>query len=152
MIVNYFLLAFRNVTKQRGYAIVNMLGLAVGLASALFILLYVKDELTFDTMHPSAASTYRMGYTIQFPNGEKEAAPYAPAGWDNYIQANYEGIGGITSYDSYGMPTSIHYEPKDRIILTEDIRRHYLGGSFHHRPDPSSHCQWEQQKSLERSE
>ena len=121
MIVNYFLLAFRNVTKQRGYAIVNMLGLAVGLASALFILLYVKDELTFDTMHPSAASTYRMGYTIQFPNGEKEAAPYAPAGWDNYIQANYEGIGGITSYDSYGMPTSIHYEPKDRIILTEDI-------------------------------
>lgn len=121
MIVNYFLLAFRNITKQRGYAIVNMLGLAVGLASALFILLYVKDELTFDTMHPSAASTYRMGYTIQFPNGEKEAAPYAPAGWDNYIQANYEGIGGITSYDSYGMPTSIHYEPKDRIILTEDI-------------------------------
>ena len=121
MIFNYFLLAFRNITKQRGYAIVNMLGLAVGLASALFILLYVKDELTFDTMHPSAASTYRMGYAIQFPNGEKQAAPYAPAGWDNYIQANYEGIGGITSYDSYGMPTSIHYEPKDRIILTEDI-------------------------------
>ncbi len=121
MILNYFLLAFRNITKQRGYAIVNMLGLAVGLASALFILLYVKDELTFDTMHPSAASTYRMGYAIQFPNGEKQAAPYAPAGWDNYIQANYEGIGGITSYDSYGMPTSIHYEPKDRIILTEDI-------------------------------
>ena len=121
MILNYFLLAFRNITKQRGYAIVNMLGLAVGLASALFILLYVKDELTFDTMHPQAASTYRMGYSLQFPNGEKEAAPYAPAGWDNYIQANYEGIGGITSYDSYGMPTSIHYEPKDRIILTEDI-------------------------------
>jgi len=116
-----FLLAFRNITRQRGYAIVNMFGLAIGLASALFILLYVKDELTFDTMHPYAANTYRMGYILQLPNGETEAAPYAPAGWDNYIQANYPGIKGISGYISQGMPTSINYVAKERIILTEDI-------------------------------
>jgi len=121
MILNYFFLAFRNIKRQRGYALVNMFGLAIGLASTIFILLYVKDELTFDTMHPDAANTYRMGYKVQFPNGNSEAAPYAPAGWDNYIQSNYEGIKGITSYTSWGMPTSIHYVAKDRIILTEDI-------------------------------
>jgi putative ABC transport system permease protein len=121
MIFNYFLLAFRNIMRQRGYAIVNMVGLALGLASALFILLYVKDELTFDTMHPDASHTYRMGYKVQFPNGNSEAAPYAPAGWDNYIQSNYGGIKGITSYASWGMPTSINYTAKERIILTEDI-------------------------------
>ena len=121
MIFNYFLLAFRNITRQRGYALVNLLGLAVGLASALFILLYVKDELTYDTMHPNASSTYRMGYIVQMPNGETEAAPYAPAGWDNYIQANYGGIKGIASYTSWGMPTSINYVAKERILLTEDI-------------------------------
>ncbi len=121
MLINYFLLAFRNLIKQRGYAIVNTVGLAIGLASAFFILLYVKDELTFDTMHPHAATTYRLGYSVQLPNGDVEAAPYAPAGWDNYIQSNYEGISGITSYTSWGMPTSIHYVPNDRIILTEDI-------------------------------
>ncbi len=121
MILNYFLLSFRNIMRQRGYALVNMFGLAVGLASALFILLYVKDELTFDTMHPDAADTYRMGYKVQFPNGNVEAAPYAPAGWDNYILANYGGIKGITSYASWGMPTSINYTAKERIILTEDI-------------------------------
>ena len=121
MILNYFLLTLRNITKQRGYAIVNMFGLAVGLASALFILLYVRDEMTFDTMHPKAASTYRMGFHIEFPNGEKNSQPVAPAGWDNYIKANYEGIEGITSYDTQGMPTSIQYEEKDRIILTEDF-------------------------------
>src|SRR3954452_1886331 len=92
MIFNYFLLAFRNIIKQRGFAIVNTLGLAVGLASALFIMLYVKDELTYDTMHPFANNTYRMGYSINFPNGEKEAAPYAPAGWDNYLKENYDGV------------------------------------------------------------
>jgi putative ABC transport system permease protein len=112
MVFNYFLLAFRNIMRQRGYALVNMFGLAVGLASALFILLYVNDELTFDTMHPDAASTYRMGYKVQFPNGNTEAAPYAPAGWDNYILANYGGIKGITSYASWGMPTSINYTAK----------------------------------------
>ncbi|MBL7863161.1 MAG: FtsX-like permease family protein [Cyclobacteriaceae bacterium] len=121
MIYNYFLLALRNILRQRGYAVVNMLGLAVGLASALFILLYVTDELTFDTMHPYAANTYRMGYKVQFPNGNVEAAPYAPAGWDNFIQSNYEGIGGIASYTSWGMPTSINYVAKERIVLTEDI-------------------------------
>ncbi|MFM7855295.1 MAG: ABC transporter permease, partial [Flammeovirgaceae bacterium] len=52
---------------------------------------------------------------------EKEAAPYAPAGWDNYLQANFPGIGGITSYTSWGMPTSIQYVAKDRILLTEEL-------------------------------
>lgn len=121
MFTNYLLLAFRNITKQRSYTIVNTLGLAIGLAAALFILLYVRDELTFDTMHPAANKTYRMGYVVSFPNGEKQAAPYAPAGWDNYLQANFLGIGGITSYTSWGMPTSVQYAAKDRIVLTEEL-------------------------------
>lgn len=121
MLFNYILLAFRNIVKQRGYAIVNTLGLAVGLASALFIMLYVKDELTYDTMHPYADNTYRMGYSINFPNGEKEAAPYAPAGWDNYLKETYQGVTAITGYEAYGMPVSFHYEPKDRITMTEDV-------------------------------
>ena len=121
MFTNYLLLAFRNIARKRAYAAVNILGLAVGLSAALFISLYVRDELTYDTMHPQANETYRMGYVVTFPNGEKEAAPYAPAGWDNYIQANFPGIGGITSYTSWGMPTSVQYVNKDRIILTEEL-------------------------------
>jgi len=121
MLLNYFLLAFRNIIKQRGFAVVNMFGLALGLASALFILLYVRDELTYDTMHPDAMNTYRMGYVVNFPNGEREAAPYAPAGWDNYIQSNYPGVGAITSYDTYGMPTSLYNEKNDRTSMTEDM-------------------------------
>jgi putative ABC transport system permease protein len=121
MFFNYLLLSFRNLKKQRGYTIINMLGLAIGLASAIFILLYVKDELNYDTFHPYADKTYRIGYKIQFPNGEFENAPYSPAGWDNYIKNTYPGIGAITSFTTTGMPTSIGYEAKDKIILTEDI-------------------------------
>lgn len=121
MIFNYLVLAFRNLRKQRGFAFVNTLGLAIGLASAMFIFLYVRDELTFDTFHPNAANTYRLGYTIDFPNGDHESYPASPAGWDNYIKETYEGIGEISSFDVTGMPTSLYYVPADRIVLTEDI-------------------------------
>ena len=121
MLLNYFLLALRNVRKQRGYAIINTLGLAMGLASALFIFLYVRHERTYDTFHPFADQTYRLGYTIQFKNGQSENYPASPAGWDNYIKDSYSGISGITSFTSTGMPTSIQFEEADKIVLTEDI-------------------------------
>ncbi len=121
MLYNYILLSVRNILKQRGYAVVNTLGLAIGLSSAIFILLYVRDELTFDTMHPKANSTYRMGYWLQYPNGQEEKFPAVPAGWDNFIKDNYEGVGDIASYLQFGMPTSMYYAPSDKTVLTEEI-------------------------------
>lgn len=121
MLLNYLLLALRNLRKQRGYTIVNILGLAIGLASALFIFLYVRDELTFDTHHPFADQTYRLGYRIDFPNGDNEGYPAAPAGWDNYLKDNYAGVTTISSFETTGMPTSIKYVPRDRIIMTEEV-------------------------------
>ncbi len=121
MLLNYFLFALRNVRKQRGYAIINTLGLAIGLASALFIFLYVRHERTYDEFHPFANQTYRLGYRLEFKNGQSENYPAAPAGWDNYIKETYTGITGITSFTSTGMPTSIMFDESDKIVLTEDI-------------------------------
>ncbi|MEJ0054959.1 MAG: hypothetical protein WDN75_04515 [Bacteroidota bacterium] len=92
MIYNYFLLALRNFTRQSKHAVVNMLGLAIGLAVAILIMLYVKDEMTFDTMHPKASKTYRLGYKVEFPNGSSDAGPYVPAGWDNYLKDNFTDV------------------------------------------------------------
>jgi len=86
MFANYLLLAIRNLLRQRGYAAVNTLGLMIGLASSIFILLYVRDELNFDTIHPQAATTYRMGYWMEFANGEVQTYPMVPGGWDNYLK------------------------------------------------------------------
>jgi putative ABC transport system permease protein len=121
MLVNYLLLALRNLKKQRGYAIINTIGLAIGLASALFIFLYVHDELTYDTQHPHAVQTYRLGSRFEFPNGESQAYPGSPAGWDNYLVNNYKDITEISSFSFFGMPTSIQYLPADKIILTQEI-------------------------------
>ncbi|HEX8038243.1 MAG TPA: FtsX-like permease family protein [Chryseosolibacter sp.] len=121
MLFNYFLLAVRNIRKQRGYAIINTLGLAIGLASALFIFLYVRHERTYDNYHPFAEQTYRLGYRLEFKNGQTENYPASPAGWDNYIKDTYTGISKITSFTATGMPTSIGFAAGDRIVLTEDI-------------------------------
>lgn len=121
MLSNYFLLAIRNILKQRGYAVVNTLGLAIGLAAAIFILLYVRDELTFDTMHPKAHQTYRMGYWLQQANGEVNKFPEVPSGWDNYVKDNYESVTDIASYTFFGMPTTVYYEATDKTLLTESI-------------------------------
>ena len=121
MLFNYFLLALRNVKKQRGYAIINTLGLAIGLASALFIFLYVRHERTYDTYHPFADQTYRLGYRLEFKNGQSENYPASPAGWDNYIKETYTGVSQITSFTSTGMPTSIAFTEADKIVLTEEI-------------------------------
>jgi putative ABC transport system permease protein len=121
MLFNYLLLALRNLRKQRGYTIVNALGLAIGLASALFIFMYVRDELTFDKHHPYADDTYRLGYRVDLPNGDSEGYPASPAGWDNYIKDTYPSITHISSFETTGMPTSIQYVPTERIILTEEV-------------------------------
>src|SRR5665213_2375554 len=48
MFKNYFKTAFRNLWKSRTYSFLNVFGLAVGIAAAALILLWVKDELTFN--------------------------------------------------------------------------------------------------------
>ena len=48
MLKNYITIAFRTLRKQKGYTVINVTGLAVGLAGSFFILLWVQDELRYD--------------------------------------------------------------------------------------------------------
>lgn len=60
MIRNYLKVAGRNLLKHRGYAFINILGLAVGFAASVLIFLYVQSELSYDRFHEHADRTYRM--------------------------------------------------------------------------------------------
>lgn len=64
MIRNYFKTAFRNLIKYKGYSFINITGLALGIACCLLIILYVKDELTFDRFHQKGENIYRLQTTI----------------------------------------------------------------------------------------
>ncbi|MGB3780033.1 MAG: ABC transporter permease [Tunicatimonas sp.] len=61
MLRNYLIIALRNLRKQRFYAGINVLGLSLGIASFLLILLYVVDELRYDRFYPQADHIFRVG-------------------------------------------------------------------------------------------
>jgi len=79
MLKNYLTIALRNVWKQKGYAFINVFGLAVGLAFCALILLYVRDELTFDRFHADHDRIYRVNHpSFDADGGYTGAYPYEP--------------------------------------------------------------------------
>src|SRR5215210_1504679 len=51
MLKNYFKIAFRNLLRNKGFSIINILGLAIGMASAILILLWIRNEISYDDFH-----------------------------------------------------------------------------------------------------
>src|SRR5580704_3810262 len=78
MFRNYFKTTWRNLTKDRRFTLLNLLGLSTGLACSLLIYLWVTDELQMDKFHQNDTRLYQvMENRIQGPN--IWTAPSAPA-------------------------------------------------------------------------
>lgn len=60
MLKNYLTIALRTLRRHKGYAFINITGLAVGMVCCLVIGLYVQDELSYDRFHQHADRTYRL--------------------------------------------------------------------------------------------
>lgn len=58
MIKNYFVITWRNIKRNKGFSFINITGLAVGMAACLLILLWVRDELSFDKFHENVDNIY----------------------------------------------------------------------------------------------
>jgi putative ABC transport system permease protein len=69
MLKNYFLIAFRNIVKNLGFSLINILGLSIGITATLLILLWVQDELSFDRFHNNADNLYQVEEN-QYYSGE----------------------------------------------------------------------------------
>ena len=68
MLKNYFLVAIRHLKRQPGYALLNILGLTIGIASALLIVLYLNQETSYDKYHLNADNIYRISADITEPD------------------------------------------------------------------------------------
>ena len=60
MLKNYFKTAWRNLQRNKIYSLINIAGLSLGLASAMLIMLYVKDDVSFDRFHKNVSHIYRV--------------------------------------------------------------------------------------------
>ncbi|MES1217586.1 MAG: ABC transporter permease [Bacteroidota bacterium] len=82
MIRNYFKTAFRNLRRNKVYSFINIAGLSLGLACAMLIMLYVKDEVSFDRFHKNISQVYRVVNKNIKPDGSEQNAN----GYSGYFQ------------------------------------------------------------------
>ncbi|HRW62581.1 MAG TPA: ABC transporter permease, partial [Bacteroidales bacterium] len=108
MIKNYFVTALRNLTKNKFFSVINILGLSIGIAACLLISLYVNYELSYDTHTEDINQIYRVVYSRETEGGEKvefaSASPNAgPAIKQNFPEILKYGraykVEGIISLD-----------------------------------------------------
>lgn len=70
MFRNYVKVALRNLWKNKSFSAINILGLAVGLATCLLISLYIMDEVSYDRYNEKADRIYRINADIRFGGGD----------------------------------------------------------------------------------
>lgn len=76
MFKNYFKIAVRNMAKYKSYSFINIIGLAIGMACFMMIMLWVQDELSYDKFHENADNLYRLMWKV---NGDEKYTFSTPA-------------------------------------------------------------------------
>jgi putative ABC transport system permease protein len=96
MFGHYALTLYRTLTRHRLYAALNVLGLAVGVAVFLVLLLDVRFETSFDRWIPGAANVYRVDETTTFPGRPPEQAAGTGGLVAPLLKADYPQIAAAT--------------------------------------------------------
>jgi putative ABC transport system permease protein len=79
MIKNFFLTAWRNLSRNKLLSLLNITGLAIGVAVCLFMLVWLQRELSFDNFHPNANAIFRISNTFKSESESFSQAPSGPA-------------------------------------------------------------------------
>src|SRR5690349_16371051 len=67
MFRNYLTIALRNIIRHKLYSFINIAGLAIGLACVILIILFIRDETSFDKWVPDSANLYRVDEAFILP-------------------------------------------------------------------------------------
>ncbi|ELR68276.1 putative ABC transporter permease [Fulvivirga imtechensis AK7] len=91
MLKNYLKATIRNLVRNKIFSTINIFGLAIGLASALFIGLWINDEYSFDKQHKKGDRIYKVINEIEF-NGKPEVTTNSPIPFAEVLSTEVPGI------------------------------------------------------------
>ena len=96
MFKSYLIIALRNLSRNKVYAFINIAGLSIGLACSMLIILYVKDEVSYDRFHGNVKNIYR----VVKQNNDLQGHKTGMDGNTGYFQGPRftENVGGIQSF------------------------------------------------------
>ncbi len=123
MIKNYLTTAIRNLIRHRAFSIINLTGLAIGLAASIMIAMWVFDELSYDEFHENAENIYRVERFINF-EGQSFTVPVTGGVYGPTIMKDYPEVINFVRVN----PTTLSVEGTDKNRIDEQI--HYVDSSF----------------------
>ena len=113
MIANYLKVAIRNLMRNKTFSAINILGLAIGMACCMLILLYVQDELSYDQHHKNAHRIYRLAAEIQ-----SEGAP------GRFALTSFP-MGSTLVQEFPSVEDAVRFHRKDEKTLVANEQRHF---------------------------
>lgn len=125
MVKNYLLIALRNAWRNKGYTLINLLGLAIGISSSIIILLFVLDELSFDRHNEHFRDIYRITIKGKIQGNEVEAAlSNAPMGAT--LKSDFAEVEEFTRLFTFDGDPIVRYE--DKVFIEENF--YYADSTF----------------------
>src|ERR1700679_1048254 len=103
MFRNYLITALRNFTRHKLYSFINIAGITVGLTCAIFIILFVRDELSYDRWIPDAKSLYRVELTWGVPGQPPQPMTMVPFVMTEAMLAPIPEVKAIAHFEPWRM-------------------------------------------------
>ena len=117
MIKNYLKIAWRNLLKHKSFSLINIFGLAIGMASAILILLLIENELSFDQFHEKKDRIYLL-YNRAIVDGKLECSPGTPMVMSPLLKSNYPQVEEITRINPTG---PIVLSVNDKLLIPKGL-------------------------------
>ena len=99
MFRNYLVTALRNIVRHKLYSFINIVGLAIGLACVTFVILFIRDELSFDKWIPDTQNLYRIELSVYVPGSEPLDMAVAPFPMPAAMRDEIPEVTGMTRFN-----------------------------------------------------
>ena len=125
MFKNYLKVAFRSLNKNRTYAAINILGLALGLAVTILVFMFIKDETSYEKHWNGSERIYRTGIKANLM-GQIMDAPVSPSPMANAFRTEFTDVEDATRFNTVNQEIMVRYE-QNRVYIAKTV---YADSSF----------------------
>ena len=110
MFKSYLITAWRNIARHKLYAVINIGGLAVGLAACILIFMFVRDEFSFDAFFADSDRLYKIETTIHLSGRDPFTTANTQAVFAEAFRNDFPDVEAITRFDFSQEPVLLENE------------------------------------------
>lgn len=117
MIPNFFIFAFRLLRRDKLHSIINTIGLSIGIACCIIIMMYLQNELSYDQYHEKADRIYRLGIKITMGD---QSESYAESSWSigKRLKDEYPEIENYVRIEPFN---DVLFKYKDKLFYEDEM-------------------------------